>query len=88
MPGRGHDHEVETVHGQPVAVAEAVVPGADGSNRGPGELAKTPGRLGVIEVAMGEQGQGNPRPATSHDVEHPLQMRLVERSGIDHDAAR
>jgi hypothetical protein len=42
MTWRGHDRQVQTADPQPVSIAKAVVPHANGSNRSSGELAKTP----------------------------------------------
>jgi hypothetical protein len=62
--------------------------GTESSNGCCGEIAETGCGLGVIWMAMGEQRQGNPCPATTHKLKDPLQVLFVERSRIDHDALR
>src|SRR5450631_130447 len=42
----------------------------------------------MIRMSVREQCEGNPSPTTGHGVQHPLQMLLIERSGIDNHTLR
>jgi hypothetical protein len=88
-PGVVTTTQVQAADGDHVAVGEVVVAGADRPDRPgprPGQLREPGRRLGVVGVVVGEQGEPDPTAVTPDDLEHPREMVLVERPGVDDDA--
>ena len=68
-----------------LALAHVVVATAEAAHRSAGQLVEAVGALRVVEVPMGQQGQGDSATRLAHLIDDRGQMRLVERSWVDDD---